>query len=42
MGRQVREMFNITEKARQKFKQGQDQNKISREARLRVNFGGIG
>jgi len=35
-------MVTITEKARQKFKQAIDQRKISGDAMLRVNFGGIG
>ena len=35
-------MFNITEKARQKFAKGLEQRKISGDAKLRVNFGGIG
>ena len=40
--RQVNLMINISEKARQKFKQALEQRKISANARLRVNFGGIG
>lgn len=35
-------MINISEKARQKFEQARNQRKISADARLRVNFGGIG
>lgn len=35
-------MFNITERARRKYQQGLDKRKISGDARLRINFGGIG
>lgn len=42
MGRQVNGMFNITEKAHRKFAEGLEKRKISEEAKLRVNFGGIG
>lgn len=35
-------MINITEKARQEFHTARDANKISDNAMLRVNFGGMG
>jgi len=41
-GRQVREMFNITEKASRKFAEGLEKRRISSDTKLRVNFGGIG